>query len=34
MKYIGVLESPSPLKIEETTLYAMIKGMPRKQIVK
>lgn len=28
----GLLESPSPRKIELITLYAVIKGIPRKQI--
>ena len=31
-KYIGLFESPSPRKIEAITLYAVIAGMPAKQI--
>ena len=34
IKYIGLLESPIPLKIELIMLYAVIKGIPRKQILK
>ena len=34
IKYIGLLESPSPRKIELITLYAVIKGIPIKQIVR
>ena len=34
MKHIGLFESPSPRKIELRMLYAVMKGMPMKQIVK
>ena len=34
MKYIGLLESPSPRKMELITLYAVINGIPIKQIVR
>ena len=34
MKYIGLLESPIPRKMELIMLYAVIKGMPIKQIVR
>ena len=34
IKYIGVLESPIPRKIELMMLYAVMKGIPIKQIVK
>lgn len=33
-KCIGVFESPIPLKTELITLYAVIKGMPRKHILR
>ena len=34
IKYIGLLESPRPLKIELMILYAVIKGIPAKQIIR
>ena len=34
IKYIGLLESPSPRKMELMILYAVIKGMPIKQIIR
>ena len=34
IKYIGLLLSPKPLKIELIILYAVINGIPRKQIVR
>ena len=33
-KYMGLLESPSPRKMELMMLYAVIKGMPIKQMVR
>ena len=33
-KYIGLFESPSPRKIELMTLYAVMKGIPAKQMVR
>ena len=34
MKYIGLLESPSPRKMAAMTLYAVMQGMPMKQMVR
>ena len=34
MKYIGLFESPSPRKIDAMMLYAVMQGMPMKQIVR
>ena len=34
MKYIGLLLSPMPRKMELMMLYAVIKGIPRKQMVR
>ena len=34
IKYIGLRESPSPRNTELITLYAVIKGIPAKQIVR
>ena len=34
MKYIGLFESPIPRKIEAITLYAVMHGMPMKQIIR
>ena len=34
MKYMGLLLSPRPWKMEPRMLYAVMKGMPRKQMVR
>ena len=34
MKYIGLFESPMPRKTELMILYAVMSGMPMKQIVR
>ena len=34
MKYMGLLESPSPRKMELMMLYAVMHGIPRKQMVR
>ena len=34
MKYMGLLLSPSPRKMEEMMLYAVMKGMPKKHMVR
>lgn len=34
MKYIGLLESPMPRNTELMTLYAVMKGIPIKQMVR
>ena len=34
IKYIGLRESPSPRKMDAIILYAVIQGMPMKQMVR